>query len=153
MTSKYIRIAFHEFQDARKRWWWYWRSWVWEIYPQYTDWSKTDAARWRQSVELHLRNPIAASLVASRSSLVHAKSMSGFARISVYFHIKMQLFENHSVTWCWEAWKLRNVWWSDWEVWGVLEGLEAQWGLVLIVLLMWWGVEDWDGLDIWNVRV
>ena len=23
----------------------------------------------------------------------------------------------------------------------------------LIVLLMWWGVEDWDGLDIWSVRV
>ena len=27
------------------------------------------------------------------------------------------------------------------DVWGVL------------VLLMWWGVEDWDGLDIWNVKV
>ena len=25
--------------------------------------------------------------------------------------------------------------------------------LVLIVLLMWWGMEDWDGLDIWSVRV
>ena len=25
--------------------------------------------------------------------------------------------------------------------------------LVLIVLLMWWGVEDWDGLDIRSVRV
>ena len=25
--------------------------------------------------------------------------------------------------------------------------------LVLIVLLMWRGVEDWDGLDIWSVRV
>ena len=25
--------------------------------------------------------------------------------------------------------------------------------LVLIVLLMWWGMEDWDGLGIWSVRV
>ena len=25
--------------------------------------------------------------------------------------------------------------------------------LVLIVLLMWWGMEDWDGLDIWSMSV
>ena len=56
-----------------------------------------------------------------------------------------------------EVWKGRNVWWWDgcvgcpWRTEGAVR-IYATF-LVLIVLLMWWGVEDWDGLDIWNVRV
>ena len=48
---------------------------------------------------------------------------------------------------------------GEMDVWGVLEGrtegpvrIYAAF-LVLIVLLMWWDVEDWDGLDIWIIGV
>ena len=57
----------------------------------------------------------------------------------------------------WEVWKGQNVWWWDgcvgcpWRTEGAVR-IYATF-LVLIVLLMWRGVEDWDGLDIWNVRV
>ena len=37
---------------------------------------------------------------------------------------------------------------GEMDVWGVLERQKAQWGLYnllgIIVLLMWWGVEDWE---------
>ena len=52
----------------------------------------------------------------------------------------------------WEVWKAQNVWWWDGCV-GWPWKTEGAAFLVLIVLLMWWGVEDWDSLDIWNVRV
>ena len=57
----------------------------------------------------------------------------------------------------WEVWKGQNVWWWDgcvgcpWRTEGAVR-IYATF-LVSIVLLMWWDVEDWDGLDIWNVRV
>ena len=57
----------------------------------------------------------------------------------------------------WEVWKGQSVWWWDgcvgcpWKTESTVR-IYATF-LVLIVLLMWWGVEDWDGLDIWSVRV
>ena len=56
-----------------------------------------------------------------------------------------------------EVWEGQSVWWWDgcvgcpWKTESAVR-IYATF-LVLIVLLMWWGVEDWDGLDIWSVRV
>ena len=57
----------------------------------------------------------------------------------------------------WEVWKGQSVWWWDgcvgcpWKTENAVR-IYASF-LILIVLLMWLGVEDWDGLGIWSVRV
>ena len=57
----------------------------------------------------------------------------------------------------WEVWKGHSVWWWDgcvWCPWKTENAVRIYAAfLVLIVLRMWWGVEDWDRLGIWSVRV
>ena len=75
------------------------------------------------------------------------------SRVSWYMELKRGQWRLMT----WEVWKGQSVWWWDgcvgcpWKTESVVRIYAAF--LALIVLLMWWGWEDWDGLDIWSVRV
>ena len=75
------------------------------------------------------------------------------SRVSWYMELKRGQWRLMT----WEVWKGQSVWWWDgcvgcpWKTESAVR-IYATF-LVLIVFLMWWGVEDWDGLDIWSIRV
>ena len=77
--------------------------------------------------------------------------------LSSLTRFEFQLKRGHWRLMTWEVWKGQSGWWWDgcvgcpWKTESAVR-IYATF-LVLIVLLMWWGMEDWDGLDIWSVRV